>query len=137
MKSKQLIQQRLRYTLVASGLAFLLAGSIIQTLWSPPRFTLLIERSYCPPREWQTLATAYDQLYKQHQRKQIQLERVILFSSLGEEILPAIPSVQTIQALTTYGVTDHPRQATLQQTYPSSQLLSCNQPLRNTSIGPN
>ena len=106
-------------------LALLTVGLFIKLLLPPPEITLLIDRSYCPSSDWQQVSQTYDRLYHQHQRQQIQLEAVVLFSSLDQVVLEQVPLPGAIARLDTYGQFDPQRQSTLQKTYPNTALLSC------------
>ncbi|MEM9165257.1 MAG: hypothetical protein AAGC54_19615 [Cyanobacteria bacterium P01_F01_bin.4] len=121
----KLLTRRLLKTLGFSWLAFLLTGLLIRGLWATPKMTVLIDRSYCPAHQWQLVSQTYAELYRQHQRQQLRLQAVILFSHLGQEDFSSPPPPEMIQNLTTYGQFDEQRRATLQKTYPNAKLLSC------------
>lgn len=112
-------------TLGFAGLAFLVTGLIINLFFAIPTMTLLIDRSYCPNNQWQQVTQAYTDLYDQHQRGKLRLQRVILFSSLDQEILNSPPLPETVAALSTYGRSNHQRQIKLQETYPNFRFLGC------------
>lgn len=112
-------------TLGFAGLAFLMTGLIISLFLAVPTVTLLIDRSYCPNYQWQQVARTYTDLYGQHQRGELRLQRIILFSSLDQESLSSPPLPETIAALSTYGHADRQRQIELQKTYPNFQFLGC------------
>jgi hypothetical protein len=112
-------------TLGFSWLAFLLTGLLISWFFALPTMTLLIDRSYCRPNQWQEVSQTYTDLYHQHQRRQLHLKTVILFSNLGQEVFTSPPIPATIRTLSTYGHSDLNRQAELQKVYPATQLLGC------------
>ena len=119
------LNTRLLKTLGFSWLAFLITGLLISWFFALPTITLLIDRSYCPPNQWQEVSQTYTDLYHQHQRRQLHLKTVILFSNLGQEVFTSPPIPATIQTLSTYGHADLNRQAELQKTYSTTQLLGC------------
>lgn len=90
-----------------------------------PTVTVLIDRSYCPPERWDDLVQTYQDLYQQQQQKQIQIEAVILFSSLGQESVDPIPTPQDLRQQNTYGRPAPERGSRLQTEYPQAHLLSC------------
>ncbi|MBE9138344.1 hypothetical protein IQ254_14300 [Nodosilinea sp. LEGE 07088] len=73
-------------TLGVSWLAFMGAGLLMSRVLPIPELTLLIDHSYCPDAQWQPVAHAYGQIYRQHQRRQIRIKQVILFNPLGSEL---------------------------------------------------
>ncbi|MEA5516713.1 hypothetical protein [Nodularia sp. UHCC 0506] len=121
------LKTQLLKTLGLSWLAFLITGMLISRFAGMPAITVLIDRSYCPTTEWQQVVQTYSQLYQQHQQRRLQLQSVILFSSLGEEHLSIPPEPQTLAQLSTYGRSSPQRQLELRASYPQSQLLECTQ----------
>lgn len=118
------LNTRLLKTIGFSWLAFLITGLLISWFFAIPTITVLIDRSYCPPNQWQQVSQTYTDLYRQHQRRQLYLH-VILFSHLGQETFASPPMPAVIQTLSTYGHSDRQRQAELQKAYPKTQLLDC------------
>ncbi|MEO1133153.1 MAG: hypothetical protein AAFX40_10660 [Cyanobacteria bacterium J06639_1] len=116
---------RLLKTLGLSWLVFALAGIAIAMFLPMPKLTVLIDRSYCEPTRWQQVANAYEMLYEQHQRQVLEIDRVVLFSDLGEEVRTELPAPLEIRDTRTYGRQAQQQQQTLQQQYPQSQLLKC------------
>ncbi len=106
-------------------LCFLVAGLVISLVFGIPKLVVLVDRSYCPPDQWQQVTQTYEALYQQHQQQHLNLQTVILFSNLGHEVFSPPPAPATIQNLSTYGRPDSQRQAELQKTYPKARLLSC------------
>ncbi|GCL35735.1 MULTISPECIES: hypothetical protein [Sphaerospermopsis] len=97
---------------------FLIAGVAITQI--SPRAILLIDKSYCPPEQWQKVAQTYAQKYQTSQ-----LHTVILFDDLSQEKFSLPPQPSVISQLSTYGRPNLKRQSQLQKTYPKAQLLSC------------
>ncbi|MEM1310823.1 MAG: hypothetical protein AAGF98_15250 [Cyanobacteria bacterium P01_H01_bin.153] len=106
-------------------IGFAIAAIAIRAVFAAPDIVLLVDRSYCEPTQWSTVADAYQTLYQQDQRGQINLDTVILFSDLGEETTePLTP--EDFRDLKTYGQASRDRQANLQEQYPNARLLQCN-----------
>ena len=108
-----------------SWLAFLITGLAISRFFTAPTLTVLIDRSYCPAQQWRQVSQTYTDLYRQHQRHQLHLQKVVLFSDLGQESFASPPLPTMIQNLATYGQFDGQRQARLQKDYAKTRLLSC------------
>jgi hypothetical protein len=119
------IHQALLKTLGFSGLAFLGAGLLIRQVFPMPGITVLIDHSYCPQGQWQQVSKTYDTLYRQHRRRQIQIQQVVLFNALGTERLSNPPAPVAIERWPTYGQPSRDRQAAIAQDYPEAQLLRC------------
>ena len=105
-----------------------IAALLLNTLFAPPTLVLLVDRSYCPPETWAAIAQEYAALHRQQERGQIILTEVILFSDLGEETLPALPSPDTFTTLATYGRPARDSPAALLATPPNARLRSCQIP---------
>ncbi|MFK8182537.1 MAG: hypothetical protein AB8B99_04125 [Phormidesmis sp.] len=110
---------------VCSWCALLAVGLAIKLLLPLPAITLLLDRSYCNPDQWQQVSRAYTQLYQQHQQQRSRLERVVVFSNLNQTNYDHPPHPTTVKTLATYGQYDPQRQATLEETYPNTTVLSC------------
>ncbi|MEO0534036.1 MAG: hypothetical protein AAF215_09215 [Cyanobacteria bacterium P01_A01_bin.123] len=106
---------------------FMVAGVIISQVFAAPTVTLLVDRSYCDAADWQRVTTQYDALYRQNQQGRVEIERLVLFSDLGEEVLDEPLSPEDFQTLSTYGKANPDRQQTLKAEYANAQLLSCGQ----------
>ncbi|ACK70261.1 hypothetical protein PCC7424_1829 [Gloeothece citriformis PCC 7424] len=106
-------------------LSFVIFGLIIQTFLAAPNVVLLVERSYCPPQQWQKMVEVYANSYQQHQQQHLKIEKVILFSDLGEEIFKTLPTPDELLAVKTYGRSSSQRQKQLKNNYPKSQILKC------------
>jgi hypothetical protein len=119
------INRKLLATLGFSWMGFAIAGILINLLFPIPTVAILIDRSYCPPDAWKQVVQQYDALYSQHQQKHLKIQQVIVFSDLGEDFLPSIPSQDEIQSLSTYGRQNLDHRSKLATQYPNAQLLSC------------
>lgn len=103
---------------------FAITAIAMRTVFAAPDVVLLVDRSYCEPSQWTAVADAYQTLYQQDQRGQLNLDTLILFSDLGEESTdPLTPEV--FRNLKTYGKASSDRQATLEAQYPNARLLQC------------
>lgn len=105
---------------------FMAAGVVVSQVFAAPTVTLLIDRSYCEAADWQRVATQYEALYRQDQQGRVDIEQLILFSDLGEEVLDQPLSPENFQTLSTYGKANPERQQVLKAEYANAQLLSCN-----------
>ncbi len=122
------MKQLNRYLLTILGLgwlSFLLAGILLDRFFAAPNFVLLIERSYCPPQQWQQVVEEYVDLYSQHQKHTIEIESVVLFNDLGEEVLSAIPTPEELRDLSIYGRSSPQREAELSKTYNQVKVIRC------------
>jgi hypothetical protein len=106
-------------------LSFGIAGLIISQFFAIPNLVILIDRSYCPSDRWQQVVQTYEDLYRQQGQKQVQIQKVILFSDLAEETLPVLPLPASLKSVSTYGRPNPQRQSQLQKSYPQSRLLTC------------
>jgi hypothetical protein len=106
-------------TILAWGWGLFLVAGVANTQIYP-RSILLIDKSYCPPEQWQKVAQTYAQKYQNDQ-----LHTVILFDDLSQEKLSPPPEPSVISQLSTYGRPNFKRQSQLKQTYPKAQLLTC------------
>lgn len=122
------LNRKLFKILSTYGLSLGIAGVVIAFLFPPPRITVLIERSYCPPEQWQQLVQSYTDLYQKHQNRELQIKEVVLFSELGQEVLTLVPNPEAILSLNTYGRSSPQRQHQLSSTYPHAKILNCQSP---------
>jgi hypothetical protein len=112
--------------IVAGGwIAFALMGLVFSRLLAAPSVVLLIDQSYCRPADWQQVTQRYETLYQQHQRQQLKIDQVILYSDLGQEAVDSLPTPEDVRSLKTYGRPSPERQQTLLTEYPNAQVLSC------------
>ncbi|GBF81719.1 hypothetical protein [Aphanothece sacrum] len=113
-------------TIIASGwLCFIITAILISQVFASPNYVLLIDRSYCPPQQWQTLLQTYTDLYEKHQQKQVTIEKVILFSDLGEETLQTLPTPKEFNTISTYGRFNPTRKTELTKAYRNGKILTC------------
>ena len=119
------LNARLMLTLSMSWLGFLVTGLAINQVFAPAAIAILIDRSYCPPAQWQQVSQQYDALYQQHQRQDMQIQAVVLFSSLAKEVRSLPPTPTEIQSLATYGQPNPQQQQQLEAAYPKHKVLSC------------
>jgi hypothetical protein len=105
--------------------AFAIAALALRFAFASPSIVLLVDRSYCDPADWEAVASEYETLYQQDQRDQIQIESVIFFSDLGQDVAETPPTPEDFAAFTTYGRPSLERQDALLADYPNAQLLSC------------
>ncbi len=116
---------RLLRTIGLSWLAFLITGLLIRWAFPPPAVSVLIDRSYCPPAQWQPVAQQYASIYQQHQHQQLRIQQVLLFSDLAEDVRSIPLKPEEVQQLKTYGRSNLQRQEDLQQKYDRTILLTC------------
>lgn len=117
---------RALFSIVGLGwVAFAIAAFTIRVVFAAPVVTVLIDRSYCEPAQWQQVAADYTAIYDRDRRGDIVLDSVILFSDLGTEVLDDPPSPDTIRTLQTYGRPNPQRRSELSAKYPDTQLLTC------------
>ncbi len=119
------LNRKLVTTLGLGWLGFGIVGGAIAFALPPTQITILIDRSFCPQDKWQAIASAYNDLYQQHQNRDLQIKEVITFSDIGQEILSTIPNPDAVRSLNTYGRSNQERLKQLQSTYPQAKLLSC------------
>jgi hypothetical protein len=119
------LNRKLITTLGLGWLGFGIVGGAIAFALPPTQITVLIDRSFCPQDQWQAIARSYDEIYQQHQNRDLQIKQVITFSDIGQEVLSAIPNPDTVRSLNTYGRSNQERLKQLQSTYPQAKLLSC------------
>ena len=112
-------------TVALGWIGFAIAGVVISQVFAAPTVTLLVDRSYCEASDWQTVATRYDELYRQDQQGRVDIERLVLFSDLGEELVEEPLTPEEFSALSTYGKGSPERQEALQTEYGNAELLSC------------
>lgn len=119
------LNRHLLRTLGLSWLGFLIVGLVISWAFAVPKVVVLIDRSYCPPAQWQQVTQSYEQLYRQHQKQELQIQQVILFSDLGRDVFSPPPAPEVIRDVATYGRSDPDRAQDIQRAYPKAQLLAC------------
>ena len=122
---KKSLNRRLLTIIGIGWLSFLITGLIIVNVFATSEITLLIDRSYCPPNQWQKVVENYRDFYIQNQEKKIKITEVILFSDLAEETLSPLPTPEQISQINTYGKPNPDRQKELQNKSISGKILSC------------
>lgn len=117
---------RVLFTILGLGWSsFLIVGILLNQVFAAPNFVLLIERSYCPPQQWQQVVQKYSDLYRQHQQNLVKIESVILFNDLGEEVLTNIPTPEELGDLRTYGRSNPQKESQLSKTYDQVKVIRC------------
>lgn len=117
--------RRLLKILGLGWLGFLGLGLGLRQLLPRPTLVLIIDHSFCPPAQQQQVIADYINLYQQHQRRQIQIERVVLLSDLSEEVRIPPPTPEAIESLGFFGeLNPDALQQTIQK-YPASRVLGC------------
>lgn len=119
------LNRHLLRTLGLSWLGFLIVGLVISWAFAVPKVVVLIDRSYCPPAQWQQVKQSYEQLYRQHQKQELRIQQVILFSDLGRDAFSPPPAPEVIRDVATYGRSDPARAQEMRSAYPNAQLLAC------------
>jgi len=117
-----------RYLLTILGLgwlSFVGTGILLNQVFAAPNFVLLIERSYCSPPKWQQVVQEYTDLHRQHQQNLIQIESVVLFNDLGQEVLSTIPSPEKLRDLRTYGRSNPQKESELRKAYDQVKVMRC------------
>lgn len=118
--------QRLLLTLGLGWLAFAGLGLGLRQFLAGPAVTVIIDRSYCAPTQWQErVGDRYASLYAEQEQRQLTIDQVIYVSDLGQEVAAAIPSPEDVQTLSTYG---RPNPTQMQQATtenPDATVLSC------------
>ena len=118
--------QRLILTLGLGWLAFAGLGLGLRQLLAGPAVTVIIDRSYCAPAQWQErVADQYASLYAQQEQRQLTIDQVIYISDLGQEVADAIPSPAEVQTLSTYGRPNPTQIQQATQDNPAATVLSC------------
>lgn len=118
--------QRLIYTLSLGWLTFAALGLGLRQLLASPRVTVVIDRSYCAPAQWQQrVSDRYADLYEQQQQRQITIDQVIYVSDLGQEVAPTVPSPQEVERLSTYGRRNAEQMQQATADNPDATVLAC------------
>lgn len=118
--------QRLMITLGLGWLTFAALGLGLRQILASPKVTVVIDRSYCAPTQWQRrVSDRYADLYEQQQQRQITIDQVIYVSDLGQEVAEAVPSPEDVQTLSTYGRPNPTQMQQATQENPDATVLSC------------
>lgn len=117
--------QRLFIILSLGWLGFIGLGLGLRQWLSGPAVTVIIDRSYCAPDQWQAQADRYAALYDQQTQQRLTISQVIYVSDLGQEVADRVPSPEQVRALNTFGRfnADQMNQAITEQ--PKAEVLSC------------
>lgn len=118
--------QRLILTLGLGWLAFAGLGLGLRQFLSGPAVTVIIDRSYCDPAQWQQrVGDRYAEIYAQQQQRQITIAEVIYVSDLGQEVADTVPDPAAVSALSTYGRPNSAQLQQITQDYPGATVLTC------------
>ncbi|MGB3138235.1 MAG: hypothetical protein WBG38_00335 [Nodosilinea sp.] len=117
--------RRLIFTLGLGWITFTALGLGLRQILAGPAVTVIIDRSYCAPAQWQQVSEQYGDLYAQQQEGQLTIDQVIYVSDLGQEIAAAVPSPAAVQALSTYGRSGSAQLQQAAENYPDATLLTC------------
>lgn len=118
--------QRLILTLGLGWLAFAGLGLGLRQLLAGPAVTVIIDRSYCDPAQWQErVGNRYASLYAEQEQRQLTIDQVIYVSDLGQEVAAAIPSPEDVQTLSTYGRANPTQMQQATTENPDATVLSC------------
>jgi|LakMenEpi03Aug12_release.lakeMendotaPanAssembly.Ray.scaffolds.fasta_scaffold07509_13 hypothetical protein len=120
--------QRLILTLGLGWAAFLALGLGLRQVLRSPGVTVIIDRSYCSPAQWQGITQKYADLYEQDQQQRITLDQVIYVSDLGQEAAAQIPTPAQVQALNTFGRFNPSQLEAALRAQPQARVLSCHRP---------
>ena len=120
--------QRLIQTLGLGSLAFLGIGFVLRYVVQQPEVTVVIDRSYCPPNQWQErVVTPYADLYQQSQANQLQIKQVVIVTDIDQIILPDIPAPEALG--NPFGQVPEPETIeVIQETFPGSIFFRCEIP---------
>ena len=116
---------RLLLTLGIGWLGLVVAGWAISQYAPVDATTVAIDRSYCPPERWQALSLDYAALYRQHQRQTVRIDRVVLFSNLGDDPLDHLPTPTEIEQLRSFGRFSADAAREIRDRYPEAVILEC------------
>jgi hypothetical protein len=117
---------RLILTLILGWIAFLGLGLGLCQGLARPTVTVIIDRSYCAPVQWQPIAVNYAALYEQHRQGKVQINQVIYVSDLGSVVADAIPTPEDISRLSTFGRFNPTQMDQARQSQPDAEVFSCN-----------
>ncbi|MFH7245212.1 MAG: hypothetical protein ACHWZW_20435 [Spirulina sp.] len=117
---------RLLITLGLGWLAFLGLGLGLRQGFARSTVTVIIDRSYCAPDQWQPIAADYAALYEQHRQGRLRIDQVIYVSDLGPVVADTIPTPEEVSALSTFGRFSAAQMEQTLQAQPSAEVFSCN-----------
>lgn len=118
--------QRLFRTLGLGWLTFAALGLGLRQILASPKVTVIIDRSYCAPAQWQQrVSERYADLYADQEQRQLTIDQVIYVSDLGQEVAEAVPAPEDVQTLSTYGRPNPTQMQQAAQENPDATVLSC------------
>jgi hypothetical protein len=117
--------QRLIRTLGLGWLTFAALGLGLRQILAGPAVTVVIDRSYCAPAQWQQVADRYADLYAQQQQQRLTIDQVIYVSDLGQEVAATVPAPEEVTALSTYGRPNPAQMEQAVQEHPDATVLVC------------
>jgi hypothetical protein len=117
--------QKLIRILGLGWLAFLGLGLGLRQAFIAPSVTVILDRSYCAPAQWQAVAAAYADLYEQQAQQRLKISQVIYVSDLGQEVAVTVPTPEQVSALNTYGRFNEAQMSQAIQDQPEAEVLSC------------
>jgi hypothetical protein len=116
---------RLLLTLGLGWLAFIGLGLGLRQWNTGPTVTVIIDRSYCAPAQWQAQAQRYTDLYDQHDQGRLRIVQVIYVSDLGAVVAETLPTPEEINRLNTFGRFNAAQMEQARQAAPNPEVLSC------------
>lgn len=106
-------------------LGFLCLGIVINRLFAITQVTVLVDRAQCDRTSWQKVSDRYAELLRDHERRRIQLTKLVILSDLGAEVRDSLPTPAEFNALETYGEANPERVEQLVAGFPTVEVLSC------------
>ncbi|MBE7385911.1 MAG: hypothetical protein F6J95_031550 [Leptolyngbya sp. SIO1E4] len=120
--------RRLIRTLGLGWLAFAGVGLLLHFVIRIPAITVIIDRSYCPPDQWQQqVVQPYRDLYQQAHSKQLQITQVVVMTDIDQTPLPTVPAPEALG--NPFGqAPDFGTVAAVAQQFPDAVFLRCKVP---------
>ncbi|QQE66012.1 hypothetical protein GFS31_27070 [Leptolyngbya sp. BL0902] len=116
---------RLLLTLGLGWTAFLGLGLGLRQGLAGPTVTVIIDRSYCAPAQWQPIAANYAALHEQHRQGRLRIGQVIYVSDLGTVVAETVPTSEEVSRLTTFGRFNPTQMEQVLQAQPGAEVFSC------------
>ena len=104
--------RRLIYTLGLGWITFAALGLGLRQILAGPAITVVIDRSYCDPAQWQQLADQY-------------VDQVIYVSDFGQVVATPVPTPAEVQALTPNGLPNAAEMQKATDANPNATVLTC------------
>ena len=117
--------RRLIYTLGLGWITFAALGLGLRQILAGPAITVVIDRSYCDPAQWQQLADQYADLYTQQEQREITIDQVIYVSDFGQVVATPVPTPAEVQALTPNGLPNAAEMQKATDANPNATVLTC------------